>query len=321
MERPDISIIILNFNTKDLLKQCLESVIKSTVYSRQKTVDKIEIIVVDNASEDGSIEMIEKEFLEKEKKVQDDKKDKIRIKLIKNKENLGFAAGNNVGLKEAKGRYILFLNSDTIVFPQTLEKMVKYLDENPEVGLATCRVEFLDGTLDPASHRGFPTPWRSFTYFLGLEKLFPHSRLFSGYHLGHLNQNETHEIDTPTGAFYLVRKEILDKIGSFDERYFMYAEDIDLSLRIKKTGWKVMFVPIAKIIHIKKQSGRAKKVQGKITEAAKKIREKTISYFFDSMKTFYDTHYKNEYPWIVREVVLGGIWLFTQIKLLQNKLR
>jgi hypothetical protein len=266
-----------------------------------------EVIVVDNASSDGSIEMLKKEF--------------PKAKLVENKENFGFAKGNNTGLTKAKGRYILFLNSDTKVFPETLRIMLDYMEGHLKVGLATCRVEFVDGSLDPASHRGFPTPWNAFTYFSGLEKLFPRSKAFSGYHLGYLDLQTTHPIDTPTGAFYLVRKKVIDEVGSFDERYFMYAEDIDFSLRVEEAGWQIMYVPLTKIIHFKKQSGRAKKEAGKVTPAAKEIREKTIGYFFNSMKLFYDLHYKDKYPWLTRQLVLGAVWLFTQVKLWQNKLQ
>lgn len=305
----DLSIIILNFNTRDLLVDCIKS-----IFASDSGKYRYEIIVADNGSVDGSAEEIKKIIAKNRSR-------KINLILVENKKNLGFAAGNNQGLKKARGRYILFLNSDTKVFKDTLRIMLDYMEENPKVGLATCRVEFADGTLDPASHRGFPTPWNSFAYFFGLEKLFPRIKPFSGYHLGHLDLNSIHEIDTPTGAFYLVRKEVITQVGSFDDRYFMYAEDIDLSLRIKNAGWKIMFVPLTKIIHYKKQSGRAKKEQGKITSSARLIREKTIRYFFDSMKLFYDIHYKSRYSFLTRFLVLGGIWLFTRIKLIHNKIR
>jgi hypothetical protein len=301
-KKVDLSVIVLSFNTKDLLRHCLSSVFKSDLGNYH-----LQVIVADNASSDGSVEMLRKEF--------------PKVILVESKENYGFAKGNNAGLTKAKGRYILFLNSDTEVFPETLRIMLDYMERNPKVGLATCRVEFVDGSLDPASHRGFPTPGNAFTYFSGLEKLFPHSKVFSGYHLGYLDLQTSHQIDTPTGAFYLVRKKVIDEVGSFDERYFMYAEDIDLSLRIKKAGWQIMYLPLTKIIHFKKQSGRAKKEAGEVTPAAKEIREKTIGYFFNSMKLFYDLHYKDKYPWVTRQFVLGAVWLFTQVKLWQNRLQ
>ncbi len=305
MKEVELSVIILSFNTKDLLKQCLESVLEGVGSPRPVGRPQVEVIVVDNHSTDDSPAMVKQEF--------------PAVILVESPENWGFARGNNLGLAKAKGKFVLFLNSDTKVFPDTLKKMLAYLEENPGVGVATCRVEFSDGSLDPASHRGFPTPWNSLAYFLGLEKLFPRVKIFSGYHLGYLDQNTIHEIDTPTGAFYLVRREVLKEVGSFDEKYFMYAEDIDLSLRIKQAGWKIMFVPEAKIIHFKKQSGREKKVEGKITQTAREVREKTIKHFFESMKLFYDTHYRGEYPFVTRWLVLSGIWIFTRLKILQNK--
>mgnify|MGYP003681923978 CR=1 FL=1 len=169
MKKIDLSIVIVNFNTKDLLRDCLESIEKSI---KTKLLSNWEIIIVDNASKDGSIEMLKSEF--------------PKIKLVASFENLGFSRANNKGAKLALGRYILFLNPDTLVLSNTLSKMVEFMDENEKAGAAGCRVELLNGDLDDASHRGFPTPWNSFTHFSGLEKLFPRSKLFAGYSLGHL---------------------------------------------------------------------------------------------------------------------------------------
>lgn len=332
MKSVDLSVIILSYNTKQLLRECLESVVQSA-----KHIAQSEIIVVDNASKDGSVEMIKKyvkkyshKFVSGTDRLPRSEAENvpliredscaIAIRLIENRTNLGFAKGNNQGIKVAQGRYILFLNSDTEVFQDTFHKMVEYMDKNPEVGVATCKVVLANGNLDPACHRGFPTPWNAFTYFTGLERLFPHSKLVSGYHLGWLDKNTIHEIDTPTGAFFLIRREVVKQTKGFDERYFMYAEDIDWSYRIKKLGWKVMFVPITKIIHFKKRSGRAKKEAGKITPEVKKIREQTINHFFESMKLFYDTHYLDKYPEFIRKSILSGIWFLTKIKLLVNKI-
>jgi len=244
-KKVDLSVIILSYNTRELLRKCLKSVFKSIecgVQSIDKNQPKLqtqtskfsfEVIVVDNASTDGSGQMVKSNF--------------PRVKLIENPENYGFTKGNNIGIKSSTGKYLLLLNSDTTVLPDTFKTMLDFMERNPKVGVATCRVEFPDGTLDPACHRGFPTPWNAFTYFSRLEKLFPKTKLFGGYHLGWKDLNKIHEIDTPTGAFYLIRRRVIEKVGILDERYFMYAEDIDLSYRVKNAGWKIMFVPKTKI--------------------------------------------------------------------------
>jgi GT2 family glycosyltransferase len=298
----DLSVIVLSYNTKELLRGCLRSVFASKLNSY-----KIQVIVVDNASSDGSQPMVKSNF--------------PKVKLIENPQNYGFTKGNNIGIANSEGKYLLLLNSDTVVFPDTFKTMLDFMESNLKVGVATCKVEFPDKTLDPACHRGFPTPWNAFTYFSGLEKLFPKIRLFGGYHLGWKDLDKIHEIDTPTGAFYLVGKKVIEEVGVLDEKYFMYAEDIDLSYRIKAAGWKIMFVPKTKIVHFKKQSGREKKEKGKITKEAKAIRVRAIRCFFETMKIFYDKHYKDNYPFLVRFLVILGIWCLTQFRLLQNRLR
>jgi GT2 family glycosyltransferase len=276
-----LSVIIVNYNTKNYLRQALQSI----EASRDK-IDK-ETIVVDNASTDGSPAMIDSHF--------------NWVKLIKTPQNLGYAAANNLGLTRAKGEYILFLNSDTQILSDTLTTMVKFMDQHSNVGVSSCRVELINGQIDPASHRGFPTPWAALTYFTGLETAFPKLRLFGQYHQGWQDLSTVHEIDSPAGAFFLTRKKILDQVGGFDDRFFMYAEDLDLSLRIKQAGWKIMYVPTTKIVHYKKKSGRESAHLG--------TRAKTKDYFFNTMKLFYDKHYRHKYPFFIRWLVLGGIKL------------
>lgn len=278
-----LSIIIINYNTKDYLRQVLQSI--------EQSIDRLdkEVIVVDNGSTDGSLDIIPS-----------------WVKLIKNNHNLGFSAANNLGLKQARGEYILFLNSDTQVMPDTLQIMINFMDQYQKVGVSTCRVELPNGQIDPASHRGFPTPWAALTYFLGLEKLFPHSRLFSQYNQSWQDLSTIHQIDSPAGAFFLTRKKILDQIGGFDERFFMYAEDLDLSLRIKQAGWKIMYVPFTRIIHHKKKSGRH--------SADPHLRRITSQHFFTTMKLFYDKHYRDKYPQPIYWLVLLGIWLVSKLK-------
>lgn len=289
-----LSIVITSYNTKYLLKQCLTS-LRHSPDNLQK-----EIIVVDNASEDGSPEMVQDHFKE--------------VKLLKLSRNQGYGRANNVGLKHATGEYILFLNSDTFVPPGTLTHMVAFMDTHPEVGVATCQVDLPDGRLDPACHRGFPTPWAAFTFFTGLERLFPHTKLFGQYHQGWKNLNRIHEIDTPAGAFYLTRKKVLDQIGGFDEQFFIYAEDIDLSLRIKEAGWKIVFVPAVSVTHLKKRSGRDKEIGEDHASKTHMVRQKTSAHFFSTMKLFYDKHYHHRYSAFSRWFILLGIWFVSKIK-------
>lgn len=274
----------MSFNTKELLRQCLESVMEAT-----RKLDA-EVIIVDNGSSDGTVEALNTQY--KTLNIQN-------LKIIENKKNLGYARANNIGIRTSNGKYVLLLNSDTIVEKNSIDEMIKFINEDTGIGVSTCRVELPDGSLDPACHRGFPTPWASLTYFLGLEKLFPMSKNFSQYHLGFLPMDKPHEIDSPSGAFYMVRREVIDKVGMLDEDYFMYAEDLDWSYRIKQTGWKIMYYPFVKIIHFKKQSGRAGEDE--------KTRKVTQKHFYETMEIFYKKHYLNKYPKIVTRLILLAI--------------
>lgn len=298
----DLSIIILSYNTRELLLQCLRS-IKNMEYETWN----MELIVVDNGSTDGTVEDV-KRFAEGGLNV---KSKWQKLRLIENKRNLGFAKGNNLGIKQAQGRYILLLNSDTLVEKNTIVEMLKFMEENPKVGVATCKVELSDGSFDPACHRGFPTPWAALTYFLGLERLFPKSKVFGQYHLGFLPMDKPHEIDSPSGAFYLIRKEVIDKVGLLDEDYFMYGEDLDWSYRIKQAGFKIIYYPDVKIIHFKKQSGRA-------GEDAKTKEEATI-HFYETMKTFYSKHYRNKHPGWLTNLIFWAIEIKKKLTLVRNK--
>ena len=289
----DLSIIIINYKTKDLTLQTLTSIFKADPPS-----GKMEVFLIDNHSQDDTPVTVKQQF--------------PQVKQILSPKNLGFAGGNNLGLRQAKGRYILLLNSDTIIEPDTLTVMIKYMDANPQVGLSTCRVELADGRIDPASHRGFPTPWASLTYYLGLEKLFPHVKLFSQYHQGWKDLTQVHEIDSPVGAFFFLRKSVLNQVGLLDEAFFMYAEDLDLAFRIKKSGWQVMYVPLTTITHLKGASGINS------TDKSKKII--TTKAFFDTMKTFYQKHYRKKYLFFIRWLVFLGIDLVKTIKIIKIRL-
>ncbi len=197
-EKPELSIVILNYNVKELLLNCLESIFQS-----KGKLDSWQVIVVDNASNDGSVEVVKSKY--------------PQVELIANKENLGFAAGNNVGVKYTEAPIVLFLNPDTVIVDHAIQKTLEVLLGNPDYGAVTCKVELPDGRLDYSCHRGFPTPWNSLMFFSGLAKIFPRSPIFAGYTATYLDISKTHEIDSATGAFLMVRKIAGDQIGGWEE--------------------------------------------------------------------------------------------------------
>lgn len=230
----DLSIIIVNYNVKEFLKNLLASIKKAS-----KNLST-EIIVVDNASDDGSVEMIKDKFPE--------------IILIENKINIGFGKANNQGLAIAKGNFILLINPDTLVAEDTFVKMIEFFNSHPEVGMAGCKILNPDGTLQLACRRSFPGPWTAFTKVTGLSSLFPKSKLFARYNLTYLDENQTYEVDAISGSFMMMRKEVFEKVGGFDEQFFMYGEDLDLCYRIQKAGYKIFYVHSTQIIHYKGES-------------------------------------------------------------------
>jgi GT2 family glycosyltransferase len=294
MKNLDISVIIVSFNTRDLTVECVHSIIRTIKKS------SYEIIVVDNNSNDDSVEEVNSLKL----KV---KNLSSKLKVIENKENLGFSKANNIGVRESSGRYILFLNSDTVVYDNTIDGMVDFMDKNKDAGAATCFVRLPGGGLDSASHRGFPTLWRALSHFSGLSKVFKASGLFSGYSLGHLDLSKTHEIEALAGAFMLVRREAGEEAGWWDEDFFWYGDDLDFCFRLKEKGWKIYFVPEFEILHYKGVSGGIKKHSKHISTANNETRKKAHEARFAAMKIFYDKHYKDKYPGFVRNLVLIGI--------------
>jgi len=229
-----LSVVIVNYNVKYFLEQCLYAALKA------KAKVASEIIVVDNDSVDGSCQMVEEKFPE--------------VQLISNKENLGFSKANNQAIRIAKGEYILLLNPDTVVEEDSFLKIVTFMDQTPDAGGLGVKMIDGKGRFLPESKRGLPTPEVAFWKMFGFSKLFPRSKRFSRYHLGYLNNNEIHEVEVLAGAFMLLRRETLDKVGLLDEDYFMYGEDIDLSYRITLGGYKNYYFPETTIIHYKGES-------------------------------------------------------------------
>lgn len=296
MNTCDLSIIILNYNTKQLTLEAIASIENN--YPHEVASGLYEVIVTDNASPDGSLEALQ--AYKKKTKIQS-------FHVVDNKKNLGFSAGNNKGLPFVKGRYVLFLNSDTVVSPKTLTRMVKFMDASPEAGAATCKIIIPSGDIDEASHRGFPTPWNAFTHFSGLEKVFPQSRFFSGYTQGWKDLNTIHEVDAVVGAFLLVRREVGDAIGWWNEDYFFYGEDLQFCYDIKKLGYKIYYVPDVSILHYGGVSSGIKKHSQQITTADKEHKRFIQGHRFDAMRTFYEKNYKEKYPKIVTWFVHHGI--------------
>ena len=282
----ELSIIIVNYNTKELLRQTMQSVIDTA------SNVAYEIIVIDNASNDESCELIKAKFAD-------------TVILIQNKENEGYAKANNKGIAIAKGKYILLLNSDTVVLKDCIKKCIDYMDKHKQMGVLGCKILLPDGKLDRACKRGFPTPEASLFYMLKLDKLYPKSQKFGRYNLTYIGEDQISEVDSLVGAFMMVRSEAIKEIGLLDEDFFMYGEDIDWCYRIKKAGWKVVYYPLAKIIHYKGAS-------------SKKRRFRTIYEFHRAMFLFYNKHYIKKYNPIITLLVYLGISIKLILTLILN---
>ncbi len=266
----DLSIIILSYKSKEHLKVLLPSIFSSTKkYS-------YEIIVVDNDSKDGTAEAVESLL-----------SSAPNLKLIRNK-NTGYAAGNNLAIKKTQGRYILLLNPDTKLNPDTLEKMLDLMEARLDVGIGGCKLLKADGSLDLACRRRFPNPWNSF------KRLFLRNNIDYNY-LNVLVDHEM-EVDSVVGAFMLMRKSLLDKIGLLDEAFFMYGEDLDICWRCKQAGFKVWYFPKSAAMHYK-------------GESSKKVSFRALLWFHNSMWVFYKKHYWQKYPLVLHVIVWLGIKL------------
>ncbi len=292
----ELSIIILNYNTRDITIQAIESIVKN--YTKEAASGLYEVIVTDNASTDGSLEAFR----------QYKKKTAIKtFHVVDNGGNIGFSAGNNRGIPFAKGKYILFLNPDTISHPKTLSYMLEFMNAHPEAGAASCKLVNKDGKLDFNCHRGFPNPWNSFCYFSGLQRMFPKSRMFAGYTLGWKDLNTTHEVDAVEGAFLLVPRKVGEEVGWWDEDYFFNGEDLQFCFDIKKLGYKIYYVGEVSTMHIGGAASGIKKSGAVITTANIETKRKVQGWRFDAMRKFYCKNYAKSYPGIVNWMVLRGI--------------
>ena len=271
--QPLVSIVIVSFNTKDLLVSCLNSIKELGDVSHN-------IFVSDNGSIDGTVEALKK------------RKD---VELVENSANLGFARANNVVRNRKIGKYVLFLNPDTLLQKSVLSETVNYLQENKDVGALTCKVVLPDGSFDKDTTRSFPTPFVALTHFLGFDRVFPRSKIFSKYWYGYLDHEKPQEIDSLQGAYFLARRNVLDKVEWFDEDYFLDGEDIDLCWKIKEAGYKIIYYPFVSIVHIKKGSKSKNKTVRSVTGGV------------EAMKIFYRKRLWSRYPIFVNILVIFGI--------------
>ncbi|WP_405287476.1 glycosyltransferase family 2 protein [Methanobrevibacter sp.] len=278
----NLSIVILNYRTFELTRDTVNSVLS---YSYPFSY---EIIVVDNASGDDSL-----------MKLQDYFKDKV--KFIESKENNGFAAGNNLALRQVKSDYVLLLNSDTVVWENTLENVYSYMEQHTDVGACGCRVRLESGELDKACKRTFPNVKNSFFRLFHI----PNKSQDDNYNLTDLPDDEVYEIDCLTGAFMFIRDRALEDAGLLDETFFMYGEDIDLCYRIKEAGWKIVYYGKNSITHFKGAS-------------SKKQKNKLIYEFYHAMYIYYKKHHAEESSFIVNIVVYFGISVLCILKLFLN---
>jgi len=292
----DLSIVIVSYNTAELLKKCLLSV-KSANDSLET-----EVFVVDNNSPDQTVEMVKKNF--------------PWVNLIANSENLGFSKANNIALKKAKGKYFLILNPDTEIQRDTLSKMYRFMEENPLVGISTCRVELPDGTLDSDCRRHFPTPWRAFTHFSGLSKIFKGSKIFDQYYYGYLNDQKVHEVDACVGAFMFTRADGVKKVGYFDQDFFFYGEDLDWCWRFKEKGYQIIFTPTTKILHHKGAASGMKPTSKHLTKATRQSKKRALYESVHAMELFYKKHYMNKYHFLINWIVLVSLKILERLRML-----
>ncbi len=271
-----LSVVIVNYNVSCFLEQALNA-----VYKALRNVDG-EVFVVDNNSTDDSLTMLAAKF--------------PQVKLIANQENVGFAKANNQAICVSTGEYVLLLNPDTVVEEDTFEKCIRFMDATPDAGGLGVKMVNGKGEFLPESKRGIPMPSVAFYKLFGLSKLFPHSRKFGAYHLSYLSEDEIHSIEVLAGAFMMMRRSVLDRVGLLDEDYFMYGEDIDLSYRILKGGYKNYYFPETRIIHYKGESTKTGSLN-------------YVHVFYKAMQIFATKHFSQKNAGAFNFLINCAIWL------------
>jgi GT2 family glycosyltransferase len=297
----DLSIIVVSYNTRQLLDDCLCSVLAA-----DSPPGGLEVIVVDNDSADGSAAMVANKYPD--------------VKLIARRDNLGFSTANNQGSAVARGRYLLFLNSDTVVSLDSLVKPVAYMDEHPRVGALTVRLIYPNGERDPDNHRGFPTPWNAFCHFSGLSRLFPDKPRFNGYFRNYEDFSQIHSVPVIAGSYMLMPRALDRELGGWDETYFFYGEDIDYCYRIHEAGYEIIYYPLVEVLHYKGASSGLRKESADIARPPKETRVKVARESVRAMQVFYRKFYSDKYPWLVTAFVLTGIRLRGWARIMKHKL-
>ncbi|MDE7118457.1 MAG: glycosyltransferase family 2 protein, partial [Bacteroidaceae bacterium] len=279
-----LSVVIVNYNVRYYLEQCLLSVEKALCGLNG------EVFVVDNASTDDSMTYLKSRF--------------PWVRYIENRENLGFSKANNQAIVQARGEYVLLLNPDTIVGERSLRECIDFMDGHPQVGVCGVGMLKVDGSFAPESRRGIPTPFVAFCKMSGLSALFPKSRLFGRYYMQYLNKQSINPIEIVSGAFMFIRKEALDKVGLLDETFFMYGEDIDLSYRVLKAGYQNYYIPTS-ILHYK-------------GESTKKDSIRYVNAFHKAMVIFFKKHFAHcsflYSAFITLAIVVKGVMAYVMQK-------
>lgn len=274
MPNPDISVIIVSYNVKSFLQHCINSVKNASKHLN------VELFVVDNNSIDGTGEMVQQVFPD--------------VYFIANKNNLGFGKANNQALKLSKGRYVLFLNPDTLIEENTLDIFVDFMDKNEKIGMVGPKILNSDGTLQLACRRSFPSPSVALPKLLGLSALFPKNKIFGKYNLSYLDPDESYAVDAISGSIMFCRGDLIRKLKGFDEDFFMYGEDLDLCRRIQLTGSLVYYLPETTIIHHKGESSKSAPFD-------------SLMAFYKAMDIFFGKHFSSLYSFITRIFFRLGI--------------
>lgn len=288
-----LSVILVLYNARDVIEVTLDA-----LYASKVDFD-YEVIIVDNKSPDDSVQIIKDKYLS-------DPAVAAKTKLIFNSENFGFGIGNNIGMKQATGDYILLLNTDTKISPENLQVMVDFISKRPDIGAATCKLIKADGQIDPASRRSEPNLVRSFFRLFGFQSLFP--KVFGGYNLLNKDPKISSELESCSGAYFLMSREAYEKTGGFDERFFMYGEDLDLCRSIRESGLKIWWHPETTCVHYRGQS-------------SKKTPQKTLFAFYDAMWIYYKKWYSKKYFHLLDPVVFLGTRVLYYWKYFQNLFR
>lgn len=284
----DVSVVIVNYKVRDLLRDCLHSL--------EHDLGRLsgEVWVVDNASDDGSVEMVRSEF--------------PWVRLIASSWNRGYGAANNLAIRQARGRYVLILNPDTKLPPNAIVDTIAEMEAHPDIGALGPKLVLADGSLDKACRRSFPSPEVAFYRLFGLARLFPNHPRFARYNLLNVDEDTPIDVDSVVGAFMLVRREVVERIGMFDEAFRLYGEDLDWAYRIKEAGWRVRYHPAVTVLHYKRQSTNQRS-------------EWSIRAFYEAMHIFYDKHYAKQYPRAFSLLVHAGISAYEAADLLRNRFK